>query len=66
MGYNRRKNRKITRDLVNKPSFTKKVVKEHNAKAKEQRQGDERFTKIVTGTMALVIGIILIVKYINQ
>lgn len=50
--------------MVNKPSFTKKVVKEHNAKARKQRQGDERFTKIVTGTMAVVIGIILIVKYI--
>lgn len=66
MGYNRRRNRKITRDLVNKPSFTKKVVSEHNAKARNQQQGDKRFTKIVTGTMALVIGIVLIIKYINQ
>ena len=47
MSYARRRNRKLKRDLVSKPKLVEKVVKEHNKKAKEQREEDEKFEKII-------------------
>jgi hypothetical protein len=66
MSYARRRNRKLKRDLVSKPKLVEKVVKQHNKKAKEQREGDEKFEKIVSGIILSIIAITLIVKYIVE
>ena len=66
MSYTRRRNRKLKRDLVNKPKLVEKVVEQHNKKAIEQREGDEKFEKIVTGSILAVIALTLIIKYIIE
>lgn len=64
MGVNRRNRRKMQQALRNKPQFVEKVVKDHNKKAKEQREGDEKFEKQVVGTIALIIIVTLIVRFL--
>ncbi len=50
--------------LRTKPQFVEKVVKDHNKKAKEQREGDVKFEKQVVGTIALIIVVTLIVRFL--
>lgn len=64
MGVNRRNRRKMQQALRTKPQFVEKVVKDHNKKAKEQREGDAKFEKQVVGTIALIIGVTLIVRFL--
>lgn len=64
MGVNRRNKRKMQQALRTKPQFVEKVVKDHNKKAKEQREGDVKFEKQVVGTIALIIVVTLIVRFL--
>lgn len=66
MSYIRRRNRKLKRDLINKPKLVEKVIKEHNKKAKKQREGDERFEKIVGGSLLFIVITVLIIRYILE